>query len=86
MRALCHRGSIGDFINCRDLEVFSLALSGRIVGTVAAIVASSFSVPLLGVGVAFAVVSFIASVFLDEVDSSYGVSDTLVEKLKEVTN
>ncbi|MDW6001875.1 type VI secretion system Vgr family protein [Vibrio mangrovi] len=53
-------------------------------GTVAAVVASSFSLPLIVVGCTFAGVGFIVSVGLDWADNAWGVSDTLVEKLKEV--
>lgn len=53
-------------------------------GTVAAVLLSAFGYPLVAAGVAFAAIGFGASVALDWVDNEYGISDKVVEKLKEV--
>jgi hypothetical protein len=55
------------------------------IGTVFAVVASAVGLPLIAVGSVFAVAGFIASIGLDEIDDSYGISDALVDKLKEVS-
>jgi hypothetical protein len=55
------------------------------IGTVAAIVASVWGAPLIGVGIAFAGVGMAVSFALDGMDNTYGISDTLVDKLKEIS-
>lgn len=55
------------------------------VSTVAAIVASTVGAPIIVSGLAFAAVGFVVSLALDEFDNSFGVSESLVEKLKEVS-
>jgi hypothetical protein len=40
--------------------------------------------PLVVAGLSFAIVTLGASFLLDDVDSEYGISDKVVEKLKEV--
>lgn len=72
-----------DFVGRSGVDIIKgLVATG--VGTVAAIAASTVGAPILGVGLAFAAVSFVVSMLLDEADNNYGVFDTLVEKLKEV--
>ncbi|KUI99153.1 paar motif family [Vibrio sp. MEBiC08052] len=54
------------------------------VGTVMAVIASSVGLPLIAVGCIFAAVGFLVSVGLDAIDNSYGVSDLVVDKLKDI--
>ncbi|ASA57637.1 type VI secretion system Vgr family protein [Vibrio gazogenes] len=54
------------------------------VGTVMAVIASSIGLPLVVVGCAFAGFGMGASFLLDSLDNDYGISDTLVDKLKEI--
>ncbi|EKF9771394.1 type VI secretion system PAAR protein [Vibrio cholerae] len=51
-------------------------------GTLAAVGVSVMGLPILAAGLVFAVVSVGAGVLLDEIDNSYGVSDSLVEAMK----
>jgi uncharacterized Zn-binding protein involved in type VI secretion/3D (Asp-Asp-Asp) domain-containing protein len=53
-------------------------------GTVIAVVATAVGLPLVVAGLSFAIVTLGASFLLDDVDSEYGISDKVVEKLKEV--
>ncbi|SIO94536.1 hypothetical protein [Vibrio spartinae] len=54
------------------------------VGTLVAVGVSAMGFPLIAVGGAFAVVGFLASLGLDWIDNEWGISDLLVEKLKEI--
>ncbi len=54
------------------------------VGTIMAVTVSSFGLPLVVAGIAFAAVGLGTSIALDWADNEYGISDTVVEKLKEV--
>jgi hypothetical protein len=54
------------------------------IGTVAAIGASTIGLPLIIVGVFFAGTVMGASFASDGLDNAYGISDALVEKLKEI--
>ena len=52
-------------------------------GTLAAVGLSALGFPLLTVGVVFALVSVGAGFSLDNIDNTYGISDALVEVMKE---
>ncbi|BCL73742.1 hypothetical protein TUMSATVNIG1_57260 (plasmid) [Vibrio nigripulchritudo] len=75
--------TLTDFVgySCADI-VKGLIATG--LGTVAAVVFSAAGFPLVVAGVGFAVAGFLASVALDWTDNKYGVSDEIVDKLKEV--
>ena len=73
-----------DFFGYSALDIIKgLAATGA--GIAAAVVVSAVGAPVIAAGLAFAVIAFGVSAGLDWIDNYLGVSDQLVNQLKEVS-